>query len=128
MKIPRFTVISILASIMLISCSSISPLSEEEASMLIEGTVFEPDETEKTVYVPVETVRYIIADEETSLNENEISVDSIEGDETPGDFLTSSVSDNTVTVSSSTDFTNAIVEYNFLDGKIYEIFSRVQLP
>lgn len=125
MTIKRFVVISIFALLILASCSSISPLSEEEASMLIEGTVFEPDETEKTVYVPVETVRYVIADKETSRIKNEISVDSIEGEEaeSSGDFLTSSVSDNTVTVSSSTDFTNAIVEYNFLDGKIYEIFT-----
>ncbi len=125
MTIKRFAVISIFALLILASCSSISPLSEEEASMLIEGTVFEPDETEKTVYVPVETVRYVIADEETSRDKNEISVDTIEGEEaeSSGDFLTSSVSDNTVTVSSSTDFTNAIVEYNFLDGKIYEIFT-----
>lgn len=125
MTIKRFAAISIFALLILASCSSISPLSEEEASMLIEGTVFEPDETEKTVYVPVETVRYVIADEETIRVKNEISVDTIEGEETEssGDFLTSSVSDNTVTVSSSTDFTNAIVEYNFLDGKIYEIFT-----
>ena len=115
MIIKRFAVISIFALLVLASCSSISPLSEEETSMLIEGTVFEPGETEKTVYVPVETVRYVIADEETSRNKNEISDEIIEGEETSGDFLTSSVSDNTVTVSSSTDFTNAIVEYNFLD-------------
>ena len=66
MKITRLTAIGILAAFMLISCSSISPLSEEEAAMLIEGTVFEPDETEKTVYVPVETVRYIVTDGDNS--------------------------------------------------------------
>ena len=123
MKITRPAAVGILAAIMLISCSSISPLTEEEAAMLVEGTVFEPDETEKTVYVPVETVRYVITD---SNNSNRIQNDNatyIPEDATSGDYLNSSVDSNTVSVGSDTDFTNAIVEYNFLDGKIYEIFT-----
>ena len=124
MKITRLTAVGILAAFMLISCSSISPLSEEEAAMLVEGTVFEPDETEKTVYVPVETVRYIVTDSNNSDRiENDSSIDIPEDATSSGDYLNSSVSRNTVSVGSGTDFTNAIVEYNFLDGKIYEIFT-----
>ena len=108
---------------LLASCSSIKPLTEEEEAMLVEGVVFEPDETQKTVYVPVETVKYIVTDEETIRNKNEIIENKVEENLTAGDYLTSTVSSNTVSVSSATDFTNAIVEYNFLDGKIYEIFT-----
>ena len=79
MKITRLTAVGILASFMLISCSSIAPLSEEEAALLVEGTVFEPDETEKTVYVPVETVRYIVTDSNNSDRiENDSSTDIME--------------------------------------------------
>ena len=124
MKITTLTAVGILAAFMLISCSSISPLSEEEAAMLVEGTVFEPDETEKTVYVPVETVRYIVTDSNNSDRiENDSSTDIPEDATSSGDYLNSSVARNTVSVGSGTDFTNAIVEYNFLDGKIYEIFT-----
>ena len=124
MKITTLTAIGILAAFVLISCSSISPLSEEEAAMLVEGTVFEPDETEKTVYVPVETVRYIVTDSNNSDRiENDSSTDIPEDATSFGDYLNSSVARNTVSVGSGTDFTNAIVEYNFLDGKIYEIFT-----
>ena len=125
MKITTLTAIGILAAFVLISCSSISPLSEEEAAMLVEGTVFEPDETEKTVYVPVETVRYIVTDSNNSDRiENDSSTDIPEDATSFGDYLNSSVARNTVSVGSGTDFTNAIVEYNFLDGKIYEIDSE----
>ena len=124
MKITRLAAVGILASFMLISCSSISPLSEEEAAMLVEGTVFAPDETEKTVYVPVETVRYIVTDSNNSdRTENDNATDIPEEATSSGDYLNSSVARNTVSVGSGTDFTNAIVEYNFLDGKIYEIFT-----
>ena len=124
MKITRLAAIGLLASFILISCSSISPLSEEEEAMLIEGTVFEPDETEKTVYVPVETVRYVLTSDDKSIRiENDSSSDISKDAETAGVYLNSSVDMNTVSVSSETDFRNAIVEYNFLDGKIYEIFT-----
>ena len=92
--------------------------------MLVEGTVFEPDETEKTVYVPVETVRYVIIDSNNSnRSQNDNATDIPKDAATSGDYLNSSVDSNTVSVGSETDFTNAIVEYNFLDGKIYEIFT-----
>ena len=123
MKIAKLTAIGILAAFMLISCSSISPLSEEEAAMLVEGTVFEPDETEKTVYVPVETVRYVITNDDNSDRIENDNATIIPEEATSGDYLNSSVDSNTVSVGSETDFTNAIVEYNFLDGKIYEIFT-----
>ncbi len=123
MKRTRAYILTLLLALLLASCSSISPLTEEEAAMLVEGVVFEPDETEKTVYVPVETVRYIISDEETIRNKNEYNTDDSETNISSEDYLTSSVDENTVSVSSATDFTNAIVEYNFLDGKIYEIFT-----
>ena len=123
MKITRLTAIGILAAFMLISCSSISPLSEEEAAMLVEGTVFEPDETEKTVYVPVETVRYVISNDSNSDRIENDNATIIPEEAISGDYLNSSVDSNTVSVGSETDFTNAIVEYNFLDGKIYEIFT-----
>ena len=123
MKIIRTVLIIISGMCLLASCSSIKPLTEEEEAMLVEGVVFEPDETQKTVYVPVETVKYIVTDEETIRNKNEIIENKVEENLTAGDYLTSTVSSNTVSVSSATDFTNAIVEYNFLDGKIYEIFT-----
>ena len=123
MKITRLTAIGILAAFMLMSCSSISPLSEEEAAMLVEGTVFEPDETEKTVYVPVETVRYVISNDSNSDRIENDNATIIPEEAISGDYLNSSVDSNTVSVGSETDFTNAIVEYNFLDGKIYEIFT-----
>lgn len=124
MRIQKY-ILLLIAFLMLLlqSCSSINPITEEEAAMLVEGVVFEPDETEKTVYVPVETVRYIISDGETIRNKNENNSDNSSDNLSSGDYLTSSVDENTVSVSSTTDFTNAIVEYNFLDGKIYEIFT-----
>ena len=82
MKITRLTAVGILAAFMLISCSSIAPLSEEEAALLVEGTVFEPDETEKTVYVPVETVRYIVTDSDNSTRTKNDNTTDIPEDET----------------------------------------------
>ena len=106
MKITRLTAVGILAAFMLISCSSIAPLSEEEAALLVEGTVFEPDETEKTVYVPVETVRYIVTDSDNSTRiKNDNTTDIPEDETTSGDYLNSSVSRNTVSVGSGTDLT-----------------------
>ena len=111
MKITRLAAVGILAAIMLISCSSISPLTEEEAAMLVEGTVFEPDETEKTVYVPVETVRYVIIDSNNSnRSQNDNATDIPKDTATSGDYLNSSVDSNTVSVGSETDFTNALEE------------------
>ena len=102
MKITRLTAVGILAAFMLISCSSIAPLSEEEAALLVEGTVFEPDETEKTVYVPVETVRYIVTDSDNSTRiKNDNTTDIPEDETTSGDYLNSSVSRNTVSVGHS---------------------------
>ena len=112
---------ALLVCISLVSCSSIHPLSEEELDMLVEGAVFEIDEAEKTIYVPVETVRYVYPDEGKVVQAGAFPVDP--ADSTPESYLTSSVSENTVSVDSATDFTNAIVEYSFLDGKIYEIFT-----
>ena len=107
--------------LMAVSCST-TRLSEEDLANMTQGVVFQPSETERTVYVPVETIKYVYPDEGKVIQGETAEIPAA-AEEGTDDYLTSSVTENTVTVGSETDFTNAIVEYNFLDGKIYEIFT-----
>lgn len=98
------------------ACSTFTPLTEEEQAMLIEGHVFtEEDNPTKVEYVPVEVVKYVFP-EEGKIVETQSQADSEE-------IVSDAIENSVVTADANTEFLNSITEYNFQDGKIYEIFT-----
>lgn len=92
-------------------------MSQEQLDSLVQLSPL-VDEPEK-VYVPMETIRYVFPDTPMGVP---MVIDE-KTDATPEELVSGSLPDNVMTVTSPTDFTNSIVEYDFFDGKIYEIFT-----
>lgn len=97
------------------SCSSVRQLTDEERSRLIEGSVFQPEPTTTIEYIPYEVVRYVYPEEGI--------VKEDRNHKNQGELLEDATENSSVTVQSTADFRNAIVEYSFVDGKIYDIFT-----
>lgn len=96
-------------------CASAPRLSEADRAALVPATVF--TEPERTVEVKeVEVVRYVYP--ETGV------ISETKSPNRPGtDPSTTAQDESTVTVTSSMDFQQSIAEYDFLHGRIYEVFT-----
>lgn len=105
----------LMVTLLLSSCSSVRQLTDEEMSALIEGSVFQPEEKTMIEYVPYEVVRYVYPEEGLVIDESQ--------GQSREDLLKDAAEKSSVTVESEADFRNAIVEYSFVDGKIYDIFT-----
>lgn len=98
----------------LTACTTAEELSEEMRASMVMGQVFEPEK--QVEYVPYEVVKYVYPEEGRIVEQKKESA-------TSGDILSDNVAQHTVTVGEDSDFYNSIVEYSFLDGKIYDIFA-----
>lgn len=90
-------------------------LSDEDMAAIVEMEPIIP-EPEK-VYVPVETVRYVFQD---TGNVYDVAVTEDMDEE---DLIKQASEKSLQTISSPTDFTNTIVEYDFQDGQVYTIIA-----
>lgn len=102
--------------VLIMSCSSVKPLSDEERNMLIQGSVFQPEKEVQTEYVPYEVVKYVYPEEGKIINDKTSKTSK-------QDLIEDKNEENIVSVKSEADFRNSIVEYSFVDGKIYDIFT-----
>lgn len=97
--------------------SSTVTLTEEERASLIKGSVFTPKENTVVEYQPYEVVRYAYVNNDSIKDIKETSSGN-----NIKDPVTEAIDSNTVSVeSSAASFSNAIVQYNFVDGKIYDV-------
>ncbi len=110
------TIIPMLLLVFLTACSSTVELSPEEQSSLIQGTVFNTAEPVKIEYQPYEVIKYVYPEEQKIVVPNIQPASS-------GELVETNLEENTVKVESASDFVNGIVQYNFLDGRIYDVFT-----
>ena len=112
MKKTVFVLLSIVL-LLITSCSSTKLTPEQIEAM---ATAAPPMVTEpEKVYVPVETIRYVFPEANIAIDEKI--------DATPEQLVAGNLPENIETIKSPTDFSNSIVEYDFIDGKIYKIFA-----
>lgn len=100
--------------LLLFSCNTVKPLTEEEREMIVSATPFKTEEIIRTEYETIEVPVYVYPEtgEILSLPKARASANAVE----------ESIEKNLVSVQSTSDFRNGIAEYSFLDGKIYEVF------
>lgn len=115
MKMKKIIVLTIIAAFLLSSCNSIPELTEEERERIIQGSVFTPQNVETIKYVPYEVVKYVYPEE--------AKVETISVKSSNDNIVEEMIDQNSISVQTSSDFHNAIVEYSFIDGKIYDIFT-----
>ncbi len=116
MKQNSVKIIVPLLLLFLTACSSTVELTPEEQASLIQGTVFKTEETVRIEYQPYEVIKYVYPEEQKIVVPNTQSTSS-------GEIIENKLEENTINVESASDFVNGIVQYNFLDGKIYDIFT-----
>ena len=109
--------ITLAALIVLPSCTSVAGITEEERARLIEGSVFTPQVETIVEYQPYEVVRTVYVDNGTVEKVTETTQPST------GNPVDDANAEATTTVVSQADFQNAIAQYAFSDGLIYEIFT-----
>lgn len=121
----KMRVIPVLLAVLLAlpgCASTVETMTEEMQASLQEGRVFEPEK--RVEYVPYEVVRYVYPDEGTVVDAIEARTDDTTGNAVSSEgLLGDAIDSNTVSVRDSSDFYNSIVEYNFIDGKIYDIWA-----
>lgn len=112
----------IVVALVLTSCSSTVELTPEERESLIQGSVFTPQDNVKIEYQPYEVIKYVYPEESKIVTKDTTLISSSD----PDQLLDDKIEENTVSIETASDFRNGIVEYNFTDGRIYDVWTTPQ--